>query len=125
MEDAEDTGGFYQEDNGEVPLLDWLAEIPKKALVKCRLKIARLHELGHELHRLEADYLRDEIYELRVSLQGLHYRLLYFFHGSVAAVVSHGLVKEQKVPPKDIELARKRKTRFEQNPRQHTYEEPA
>ena|SRR5258706_12656036 len=47
----------------------------------------------HELRRPEVDFLRNGIYELRVSLRGVHHRILYFFRGSVAAVVSHGLVK--------------------------------
>jgi hypothetical protein len=46
--------------------------------------------------------LRDKIYELRASLQGIHYRILYFFHGNLAAVVSHGIVKEDRVPPVEI-----------------------
>lgn len=116
---------FYREENGEVPLLEWFDQISKKAIVKCRLKIARLQELGHELRRPEADYLRDEIYELRVSLQGMQYRMLYFFHGNVAAVVSHGIVKEAKVLPREIDLAIKRKQRFEQSPGRYTYEESA
>ena len=73
--------------------------------------------------RPEADFLRDGIYELRVSLQGVHYRILYFFLGTVAAVVSHGLIKERAVPPKEIDRAVERKKRFEVNPRKHTYEE--
>ena len=80
--------------------------------------------MGHELRRPEADFLRDGIYELRVSLQGVHHRILYFFHGAVAAVVSHGLAKERVVPPKEIARAMERKSRFEANPRRHTYEEP-
>lgn len=108
-----------------MPFLTWLDEIPKKAIVKCRLKLERLRELGHELRRPEADYLRDGIYELRVSLQGMQYRMLYFFHGNIAAVVSHGIVKEAQVPPKDIDLAIRRKQRFEQNPKHYAYEEPA
>ena len=79
--------------------------------------------MGHELRRPEADFLRDGIYELRVSLQGLNHRILYFFHGSLAAVVSHGLVKERVVPPKEIDRAVARKKRFEENPQRHTYEE--
>jgi phage-related protein len=114
---------FYQEADGTVPLLTWLDALTHKAQDKCRLKLERLRELGHELCRPEADYLRDEIYELRVSLQGVQYRMLYFFHGNVAAVVSHGIVKEQKVPPKDIDVAVRRKRLFEQNPHRHTYEE--
>ena len=67
----------------------------------------------HELRRPEADYLRDDIYELRVGLQGMNYRMLYFFHGRVAAVLVHSLVKEREVPPRDIEEAIRRKRKFE------------
>jgi phage-related protein len=115
---------FYREDNGDVPLLQWFDTLDDKAQDKCRLRLERLRQLGHELRRPEADYLRDSIYELRVSLRGMQYRMVYFFHGKVAAVVSHGLVKEQKVPPKEIDLAVRRKQQFEKAPRPHTYEEP-
>jgi hypothetical protein len=66
-----------------------------KALEKCLARLLRLEELGHELRRPEGDYLRDDIYELRASLHGVHYRMLYFFHGTTAAIVSHGLIKER------------------------------
>ena len=75
------------------------------------------------MRRPEADLLRDGIYELRVSLGGVHHRILYFFHGAVAAVVSHGFVKERVVPSKEIDHALDRKKRFEANPAKHTYEE--
>jgi len=79
--------------------------------------------VGHELRLPEADLLRDGIYKLRVSLQGVHHRILYFFHGTVAAVVSHGLIKERVVPPKEIDRAVERKKLFELNPQKYTYEE--
>lgn len=41
----------------------------------------------------------------------------------IAAVVSHGLVKERVAPPKEIDRAVERKKRFEANPPRHTYEE--
>ena len=69
----------------------------------------------------EADLLRDKIYELRVGLQGQNYRILYFFHGTTAAVLAHGLVKERAVPPAEIDLAIKRRERFEADPETHTY----
>jgi len=97
--------------------------LPAKAQDKCFLRLERLREVGHELRRPEADFLRDGIYELRVSLQGVQHRILYFFHGTLAAVVSHGLVKERVVPPKEIDRAIERKKRFEVDPRRHTYEE--
>lgn len=114
---------FYREADGSVPILDWLDSLPPKALDKCTVRIERLQALGHELRRPEADFLRDGIYELRVGLQHLNYRMLYFFHGRTAAVVSHGLVKEAQVPPREIERAIERKRKFEQNPQAHTHEE--
>jgi hypothetical protein len=53
----------------------------------------------------------------------VNYRLLYFFHGRVAAVLSHGRQKERVVPPKDIDLAVKRSKAFAANPQAHTHEE--
>jgi phage-related protein len=113
---------FYQEDDGTVPLLEWFDGIPTRAQDKCRVKLERLQALGHELRRPEADYLRDGIYELRVGLRGVHYRMLYFFHGTIAAVLSHGITKEQRVPAREIDLAIRRKRTFAQDPSRHTYE---
>jgi phage-related protein len=114
---------FYKEEDGSVPTLEWLGSLQNKALDKCRVRIERLQELGHELRRPEADLLRDGIYELRVGLQHVNYRMLYFFHGRSAAVLSHGLVKEAQVPPKEIDKAIERKRKFEKNPKAHTHEE--
>ncbi len=114
---------FYQEAEGSVPVLDWLDTLQTKAQDKCRVKIERLQDLGHELRRPEADLLRDGIYELRVGLHGINYRILYFFHGKVAAVLAHGLAKERAVPAREIDETIKRKQRFERDPGAHTYQE--
>ncbi len=106
-----------------MPVLEWLDGLPTKAQLKCLAKIQRLKQEGHELRRPEADLLRDRIYELRASLQGIHYRILYFFHGNIAAVVSHGIVKEDRVPPVEIARAVERRRIFESNPQAHTFEE--
>lgn len=111
---------LYCEEDGSCPFLEWLDEQSVKAQAKCLLRVERLRELGHELRRPEADVLRDGIYELRASLQGVNYRILYFFHGTVAAVVAHGIVKESAVPPKEINRAVERKKRFEANPAKHS-----
>lgn len=115
---------FYQEKDGAVPLLMWLDDLPEKVQLKCLARIERLKQEGHALRRPEADFLRDKIYELRIGLQGINYRMLYFFHGNVAAVVSHGIVKEDKVPPKEIDKAIERMKKFQSNPEIHTYKEP-
>lgn len=114
---------IYQENAEIVPFLNWFDTLPAKAQDKCRIKIERLQELGHELRRPEADLLRDGVYELRIGLQGINYRILYFFHGRAVAVLSHGLIKKQVVPKKEIDEAIRRKTTFDDDPEEHTYQE--
>ena len=113
---------LFAEDNGAVPLLEWLDRQPTKAQDKCIVRIERLAELGHDLRRPEADYLRDGIYELRVSRQGVNYRMLYFFIKKIA-VLSHGLTKEGKVPDMEIEKAIKNRAKFERDPDLHGHRE--
>ena len=114
---------LYREEDGSCPFLDWFNQLPAKVQDKCYLRLERLREMGHELRRPEVDFLRDGIYELRVSQQGPHHRILYFFHGAITAVISHGLVKERAVPLNEINRAVERKKRFVANPPRHTYEE--
>ncbi|WP_447973730.1 hypothetical protein [Nitrospira sp. Kam-Ns4a] len=56
-------------------------------------------------------------------LQGAQYRVLYFFHGTTAVVLSRWPVKERVVPVAEIELAIKRKRRFAMDPQGHTHRE--
>ena len=106
-----------------MPVLEWFDGLPAKAQDKCRVRIQRLSELGHELRRPEADLLRDVIYELRVGLQHVNYRILYFFAGRVAAILAHGLTKEDRVPRAAIDVALARKRRYEWAPELHTFAE--
>jgi phage-related protein len=112
---------FYKEEDGTVPIVNWLRELPQKPRLKCLAWIRRLHNFGHELRRPYVDYLRDGIYELRVGLHGANYRVLYFFYGKAAVVLSHGIVKERAVPPLEIDKAARRKREFEQNPQAHMF----
>ena len=112
---------LFQESDGIVPLEQWLASVPAKPRAKCIAALERLSHMGHELRRPEADYLRDGIHELRVRFRTVNYRMLYFFHGRAAVVVTHGLVKEDIVPPREIERAIRRKKQYEANPARHTF----
>src|SRR5260370_10571228 len=111
---------FYKEDDGSVPILEWLDSLPDKALDKCTVRIERLAALGHELRRPEADLLRDRTYALRIGLQHVNYRILYFFHGRHAAVVAHGFPKASKAPAKEIDKAIACKITLETHREQHT-----
>jgi phage-related protein len=113
---------LFRDDDRTVPLLDWFDALPNKVVVKCRIRLERLRQLGHELRRPEADLLRDGIHELRIGHQGNNYRILYFFHHNIAAVVSHGIVKEDRVPPIEIERAKRRRTIYLTDPERYSHE---
>jgi phage-related protein len=112
---------FFRAADRSVPLLDWLRTLTPKVRDKCLARLVRLEQMGHGLRRPEADYLRDGIYEPRVSHRNLQYRMLYFFSGRAVVVVSHGLVKEAAVPRREIERAIERKKAFEGQPDTHGF----
>lgn len=116
---------FFQEADGEAPVVNWLRELLRtneRAWSNCRARIELLAQFGHELRRPAADYLREGIYELRAKQGHVQYRLLYFFHGRPVAILAHSLTKEDKTPDVDIERAIKRKKLFVAKPKEHTYE---
>ena len=114
---------FREPKDSSVPLLKWLDDLPSKAQAKCTERIDRLAELGHELRRPEADFLRDGIYELRIRKGRVNFRILFFFHGKNVAILGHALTKETTVPNVDIERAIRRRKAFEADPAKHSYSE--
>ena len=117
---------FYQEDDDDVPVLDWLKRLRRsdpRAYATCAAAIERLAEIEHELRRPLADFLKDGIHELRIRKGRVNYRILYFFHGRNMAILGHALTKEDKVPKADLERAIRRKKAFEADPAGHTYSE--
>ncbi len=112
---------LYKEDDGTIPILEWLDRLPSKVQDKCVARIKRLRDLGHELRRPESDYLRDGIYELRLRHQTVNYRVLYFFHGTSVVVLTNGLSKEKQVAPGEIDKAIVLRKRFDTIPVSHVY----
>jgi hypothetical protein len=116
---------FFRDADGSIPTKLWMDDVvakrDRRAVAKLRARIRMLESDGLDLGRPVADTLRDGIYELRAEFGGVNYRLLYFFTGSTAAVVSHGLTKEARVPEQEIDLAVRRKTLFESDPERYAY----
>lgn len=101
---------LFKDADGSLPLVDWLRGLhDSRVRAKCIVAIERLELLGHELRRPEADLLRDGVYELRVRWGSVNYRILYCWIGSGVALLSHGITKERRVPPREIELAVQRR----------------
>lgn len=116
---------FYQDDRG-VPVRDWLAELrrrDRRTYAKCVARIRLLAQLGFELRRPLADYVEEDIYELRIRSGRVNYRILYFFHGQNVAILTHALTKEDVIPRTDLARAQERKRAFIKDPEKHTYEE--
>jgi phage-related protein len=117
---------FYRDDDGSVPVLDWLTDLAvrnRKAYDKCVYLLDLLGEFGSELRRPRADFLRDGVYELRTKVGNVNYRLLYGFVGKDVALLTAGLTKEKKVPDKEIDRAVERIARYKVNPARHGYDE--
>ena len=112
---------FFREDDGSVPTEEFLDGLPKLAKVKFWKLLGELRESGNELRRPKCDFLEDGIFELRARHIKTHYRLLYFFQGAQRVVVSHGCIKEWRVPPLEIERAKVRRSKFQRDPVKHSY----
>jgi len=115
---------IYREVDGTAPLLDWLASLAVEARDRCIDRLGLLGQEGHQLRRPHAEYLEGtDLYELRVKFHRVNYRMLYFFHGRTAAVVSHGFAVESRVPPREIKLATARMRKFKADPERHAFRE--
>lgn len=115
----ETTVVFFKEVDGTEPFREWFDQQTEKVQEKCFTALKYLEDFGNELHRPQADYLRDGVYELRFRHSTVRYRILYFFGGKGIAVVSHGTTKESRVPLKEIDKAVARKAEYERDPARH------
>ena len=111
---------FYKENN-KTPVLDWILTLSDKAQIKCLSRIELLKEKGNKLRRPYADFLRDDIYELRIIHSGNQYRVLYFFDGTEIIVLTHSFLKKTNaVSKKDINKAIKRMDKYLKEPDKFT-----
>ncbi len=113
---------IYQDKDGSVPLVKWLKKQPQKVQDKCIAMIDMLAADGYKLRRPYADYLDKGIYELRPTVKRAQYRILYCFIGKNVVLLTHGLVKTDKIPRAEIKRAIEYRNRFIQDPSLHGYE---
>lgn len=98
---------FYEKENGEVPVDEFLDSLSAKDEAKVMRTIQLLEELGIHIRGPHCDYLGDNIYELRTKISSNIYRVLYFHHENNKFVLTHGFTKKtQKTPPREIRLAK-------------------
>lgn len=104
---------FYQTDAGNVPIREWLLELPQD----------HRWEIGQDLQRVQFRWpvgmplvrpMGKGLFEVRTSLpDGTIARVMFCFHaGELYAL--HGFIKKaKKTPASDLELARKRQKEVE------------
>ena len=96
---------FYRTIRGDSPVDEFLDGLQLRARAKAEKWLVMLEEQGPFLPRPFADVLEGPIRELRVGLGRLEMRLLYFVHGRMVIVVTHGFLKKSRDVDSD-EIAR-------------------
>ena len=109
---------YYEKPNGRCPVQDFLDDLSVKDELPFVLrKIDLLGEHGYRWKRPHADYLRDDIFELRTKTRSGNIRILYFFFLRDKIVLTHGFKKKAgKVPDTEIDKAMEyRKDYYQRN----------
>ncbi|WP_087033691.1 type II toxin-antitoxin system RelE/ParE family toxin [Trichococcus palustris] len=109
---------FYQKENGEVPVRDFLESLPPKLRAKTFREIELLKDHGPDLREPHTKSIKGKenkgIYELRVKFSTDISRVFYFAYTGSTFVLLHGFVKKtNKTPSREIERARKYKEDYE------------
>ena len=98
---------FYEKENGDVPVEDFLKSLDRKMRVKISGIIGVLQEYGTYLREPYSKHLEDGIFEIRGKVGTDITRVLYFFYYGGRIVLTNGFVKKtQKAPKQEIELAK-------------------
>lgn len=99
---------FYEKDNGECPVEEFLLSLDKKMRAKLLGLMGILQEKGNLLREPHSKYLEDGIFELRGKVGNDISRILYFFYYGRKIIITNGFVKKtQKSPKSEIEKAKK------------------
>lgn len=109
---------LYREDD-EIPVLDWLDELNLDAREKIVSRLEQFLALGHEARRPLLENLGNDIYEVRVKLGRVNYRLLLSFYGRTAVLLTCGFTKEREIPKTDLQRAQHRLETFLADPAHH------
>ena len=98
---------YYESENGECKLSDYLDSLSERQKAKVFSWIEMLEEYGPVLPRPYADFLEDDIHELRVKVSSKQVRVLYFFCYKDYIVLTHHFIKTtDKVPKSEIKKAK-------------------
>ena len=111
---------FYEKENGERPVKDFLQSLDKKMQAKLLGLFDILEEKGNELREPYSKHLEDGIFELRGKVGSDISRVLYFFYYEGKIIVTNGFIKKtQKTPRKQIKVAKERRKEYIERVKKH------
>ena len=103
---------FYKNENGKIPVQDFLYSLEPKLRAKAFRDIELLQNLGNELKEPYVKSLKGNknkgLYELRIKFSNDIARIFYFTYCDNKYILLHGFIKKSmKTPTKEIDKARK------------------
>ena len=102
---------FYRKESGRSPVEEFLDSLNSKQAQK----VAWVLQLVEELEAVPVQYFKklvatEDIWEVRIQVGNITYRILGFLDGSELVVLNHAFQKKTpKTPPKEIRIAENRK----------------
>ena len=101
---------FYEKENGEIPVINFIDSLEPKMGAKVLSLIEILEEKGNQLRLPYSECLEDGIFELRCKFGSDITRTLYFFYEGANIILTNGFVKKtQKTPVQETKLAKLRR----------------
>lgn len=99
---------FYEQENGERPVEDFLNSLDIKMRSKLLMVLKVLQEKGNQLREPYSKHLEDGIFEVRGKVGNDISRVLYFFYHGGKIILTNGFIKKtQKTPRSEIMKAKK------------------
>lgn len=104
---------FYEKENGDKPVAEFLNELDVKMRAKAVKEIEILKLSGNTLREPHSKPIQDGIFELRIKVSSDIARIFYFFYVDRRIVLTNGFTKKtDKTPKGEIDLALKYKVDF-------------
>lgn len=108
-EEQEWTTEFYIAPDGTSPIEEFLDSLDLKTRARIRWSMEQLRVRNVRAREPLVKHLEDKLWELREESKTNIYRVIYFFFTGRRIIFVHGFQKKtQKMPRKELEIARKR-----------------
>jgi phage-related protein len=104
---------YYVEDNGRVPVREFLQSVDKETYARFLWSLAQVRIRNIMAREPLVRHIEGKIWEIREESHTNIYRILYFFSSGKRMILLHGFTKKtQKLPGKELEMAMRRFARF-------------